>query len=209
MPLIRKGAGEPSQAAQPLDARVALVSGTPDARWVAARALGREIDGTGPLIAALAVEEDARVRGAIFTALAHIATGPAVEGVLPYLRSDNAAIRTGALDALNAMPQAVAPYMEPLLSDADSDVRLLACEIARRLPQDQTTVLLCRLLERETAANVCAAAVDVLAETGDAAALPALTRCAARFQETVFLVFAIKVATTQIEGGRSGSAEPS
>ena len=209
MPLIRKDTGKPSQAAQPSDVRTALVSGTPDARWAAARALGREADGAGPLIAALAVEEDGRVRGAIFTSLTHIGSSAAVEGILPCLRSDDAAIRTGALDALNAMPQAVAPYMERLLSDADPDVRLLACEIARRLPQERATILLCGLLERESAANVCAAAVDVLAETSDAAALPALARCAARFQETAFLVFAIKVATTQIEGGRNGSAKSS
>jgi HEAT repeat protein len=100
--------------------------------------------------------------------------------------------------------------MEQLLSDADPDIRLLVCEIARRLPQDQATALLCRLLERESTANVCAAAVDVLAETGDAAALPALARCAARFQDNAFLVFAIKVATTRIgEGGRKEAAPAS
>ena len=56
--------------------------------------------------------------------------------------------------------------------------------------------LLGALLERESDVNVCAAAVDVLAEIGDATILPALARCAERFSGEPFLVFAVKVAST-------------
>jgi len=47
--------------------------------------------------------------------------------------------------------------------------------------------------------NVCAGAVDVLAEAGDASALPALGRCAARFPGEIFLGFAIRVATQRLQ----------
>ena len=46
--------------------------------------------------------------------------------------------------------------------------------------------------------NVCAAAVDVLAEIGAPDTLPSLVRCAARFADRPFLGFAVKVASERI-----------
>ena len=43
--------------------------------------------------------------------------------------------------------------------------------------------LLCALLSSETEANVCAAAIDVLAEVGGPEALPVLAACAERFRD--------------------------
>ncbi|MFZ3326051.1 MAG: hypothetical protein WA231_09235 [Methylocella sp.] len=55
-------------------------------------------------------------------------------------------------------------------------------------------------------ANVCAAAVDVLAEIGDVQALPTLWRCAARFPNDPFLAFAIKVAADRLRANAPGSS---
>jgi hypothetical protein len=84
------------------------------------------------------------------------------------------------------------------LNDRDPDVRLLACEIARVLPAGDASGALGELLERETHSNVCSAAVEVLAETGNVASLPILARCAARFPDDPFLTFAVKVASDRI-----------
>ena len=104
--------------------------------------------------------------------------------MLPYLRSDDASLRTGALDALRAMPAAArAAHLPGLLADPDADVRLLSCELVRDLPEAEANRLLADLLERETEANVCAAAIEVLAEIGRpeaAAGAGALRRRASR-----------------------------
>jgi len=178
-----------------------LASPSPDERWAAARRLAGAPEHAALLGAALAREKDQRVREAIFTALAHIGTPETVEIVLPYIRNPDAALRTEALDALCAMPNAVLPQMPALLSDADSDIRLLTCEIARQLPGGAATALLCDLLENEKEANVCAAAVEVLAEVGEPAALPVLARCAERFADISFLAFAIQIAAARIGRG--------
>ena len=81
-------------------------------------------------------------------------------------------------------------------------VRLLACEIARVLPTSDASRVLGELIERETHSNVCSAAIEVLAETGDLASLPILARCAARFPDDPFLTFAVKAAS-----GRIGSSD--
>ena len=204
MPLIRK---EPAAPAQPNEADLqqataALRSGTAQERWDAARSLRAQPAAAGVLGEALASEGDWRVREAIFTSLARLATPDSAEAVVPYLRSDDAAMRTAALDALRDMPAAVRPLLPALLADPDPDIRLLCCELVRELPAADATVLLCAVLERDTEANVCAAAIEVLAEIGLPAALPALEKCGARFSDQSFLIFAVKIAADRIASQR-------
>lgn len=198
MPLIRKPAASP--AAPPLDAATstALIHGTDNERWTAARAAADLPDGAKALGLALPRERNPRVREAMFTSLARIATTESVELVLPLLRSDDAALRTAALDALRAMKNVVWPYVAQLLRDADADVRVLACELVRDLPSEEAARLLCELIDAEQQANVCASAIDVLAEVGGPEALPVLARCGERFRATPFLSFSIKVAVERI-----------
>jgi HEAT repeat protein len=199
MPLIRRGAAEvPANKADDRDCFARLTDGAADERWGAARSAATLPGGVEALGAALRTETDARVRTAIFTSLARVASPASVDAVLPCLRADDANVRTGALDALRAMPRAVLPRLPDLLSDADTDVRILSCEIARCLAPAEATPLLCDLLDHETNANVCAAAVEVLAEIGRAGAEPALRRCADRFPQEAFIGFAVKVALQRV-----------
>jgi HEAT repeat protein len=197
VPLVRK---EPEHGVppQPSEMRARLVSGSREERWSAARALGSQPGDVGVLRAALQAEADPRVREAILTSLARVATAESVDAVLPHLRSDDAELRTGALDALRAMPQAVGPRMAELLADADPDVRLLVCELAREIPTPEMEARLCALIESDPEVNVCAAAIEVLAEVGTEAALPALARCAERFPSEGFLAFSIQVTAERI-----------
>jgi HEAT repeat protein len=198
MPLIRKDAGThpPSYALGDLNAA------SSEARWSAARHLAKDPSSVSALGAALAVESDARVREALFTSLAYIQTPEAVGVVLPYIRSDDASIRAGALDALNAMPKAVEAFVPALLADPDPDVRLLVCDVVRRLPGPQAARYLCDLLQTEDQPNVCGAAVEALSEVGDDSALPVLAQCATRFSAEPFLVFSIKTASQRLMGSK-------
>jgi HEAT repeat protein len=199
MPLIRKGVTETrAQGSTTVDVLRGLASTDAQERWVAARAAADVGGTTDALATALRSEPEARVREAILTSLARIKTFESVEPILAILRSDDASIRTGALDALRAMGGGMREHLPRLLADADSDVRVLSCEIARGLPGAEATRILCDLLARENEVNVCGAAVDVLAEVGDAEALPVLAECATRFRDTPFLAFAIRVATERI-----------
>jgi len=194
MPLVRK----PSSQAPAAAARPALGKGTSEQRWSAVRAAAERPDGLTLLAEALSRENDPRVREAIFTGLARLATPESAAVVVPYLRSDDANLRTGAIDALRAMPQACRPHLPALLDDSDADVRLLSCELARGLPDEEANRLLCNLLERETEKNVCAAAIEVLAEIGRPEAVPSLVRCGTRFAGDPFIAFSLKVATERI-----------
>jgi HEAT repeat protein len=198
MPLVRKPtAGAPAAAATNTDVLQGLLSTDAEERWAAARAAPDVAGGTAALSAAIACEADAGVREAMLTSLARINTAESVAALLALLRSDAASLRVGALDTLKAMG-AAREYLPSLLTDPDSDVRLLSCEIARGLPGAEATRILCELLLREGELNVCAAAIEVLAEVGEAEALPVLAQCAARFADSPFLAFAAEVASARI-----------
>jgi HEAT repeat protein len=201
MPLIRSSSNQ-APPAQPSAEKLErdLAQGTSDQRWDAARAASGLPNGLQLLGLAMTRESDPRVREAILTGLARIGTPECAEAVLPDLRSDNSQLRTAALDALRAMPAATGVHLPKLLRDSDPDVRLLACDLVRGQPTAEAGRLLGEVLAHDSEANVCAAAVEVLAETGGPSLMPLLAQCAARFPDDPFLAFAIRVA-----GERLGS----
>jgi HEAT repeat protein len=214
MPLIRRDT-VPSGQNEPRHPADVLRDGTADQRWKAARALGvvtgvscvavsSVVRAAKILANALLTEADPRVREAIFTSLVRLGSRECVEAVIPCLRLDDPQLRGGGLDALRAMIGVVRPMLPALLADPDADVRLLTCDLARELSASDATQLLCYVLARETEPNVCAAAVDVLAEIGEAEALPFLQACAARFGDVTFLSFAVRIAMQRIVAERPG-----
>lgn len=198
MPLIRKDADTPKAAS--INPAEGLTSASSEARWSAARQLAKDPSAVPVLQSALSAETDPRVREALFSSLAHLGTPDAIAAILPHIRAQDAALRAGALDALNTVPGAVERHIPTLLADPDPDVRLLICDIVRRLPSPVATRHLCTLLERESVPNVCGGAVEALSEVGDETALPCLADCAQRFASEPFLVFAIQQATNRIAG---------
>lgn len=200
MALVRRSG--PTGGDDSVSHQASLDSPDAESRWTAARALSGQTDAVPALAEALGREGVLRVREAIMTALIRVGNAASVEAMLPYLRSQDAAFRAAAVEALRALPNALAPFMPQLLSDWESDVRLLATELARNMDAAQATALLCDLIEREQHPNVCGAAVDVLAEVGTPEALPALERCAVRFSASPFLPFAISVAIDRISGAQ-------
>jgi HEAT repeat protein len=199
MPLIRKPV-DPQRAKSEThgDVLKELLSGNQEERWSAARAAVDVAGASEALAAALRVEADQRVREAMFTSLARIGSTQSIQQLVGFLRADNASLRTGALDALRVAHGVVRDQLPSLINDDDSDVRVLSCEVVRGLPPAEATRMLCELLQREQEPNVCAAAIDVLAEVGDTSALTVLAQCETRFRDTPFLAFAIKIATARI-----------
>jgi HEAT repeats len=203
MPLVKRdsptSATVPQQSVESSAAAIAAL-GSPDVelRWRAARALGARREAVSALAAALDIEQIARVREAIMTALMRIGEEASVKALLPYLRSQDAGLRAAAIEALQALPDAISPFLEPLLADDDLDVRILATELARNMPAADATHVLCRLLEQEQHPNVCGAAIEVLAEVGTRDAIPALQLCADRFSNIPFLSFAVSTAIARV-----------
>lgn len=167
-------------------------------RW-AARDLAAHAAAAAALGARLAVEPDASVREALLTSLAAVGGPAAVDALLAQLRSEDAAARNGAIETLAAMPADVAPRIEALLRDADSDVRIFAVNLLGDLPHEQVPAWLAQVLRHEPQVNVVAAAVEVLAEAGGPEHVALLRAARARFEGDAFFAFAADVAIERIE----------
>jgi hypothetical protein len=147
----------------------------------------------------LVAEPDPGVRSALLTGLAAVGTAGAVDALLPQLRSDDAALRNGAIEALAAMPEAVAPRIAALLDDADSDVRIFTVNLLADLRHDDVPRWLVEVLRDDAEVNVVAAAIDALAEVGRPIDVPALRAAGARFPGNDYVAFAVDLAVDRIE----------
>jgi hypothetical protein len=199
LPLVKKSLGErrPAIDGGLPQATARLLSLNAQDRWEAARQLAEFVDAVPELSRHLAEEQDEHVREAILTSLAKINTGESFDAILRYLRVDDAAFRTAALDALKLMPDVAGSRLDVLLHDPDVDVRVLVCDLARAVPPAIAQRSLGAILPSEVEINVCAAAIDLLAEIGTPEILPDLAQCAQRFS-VPFLNFSVKIATDQI-----------
>jgi HEAT repeat protein len=163
----------------------------PDARRWAARDLVQEADVVPALSARL-------LREALFTALAAVGDRAVVQALLPLLRSDDAALRNGAIEVLGGLPSMVAPYIEAQLHDADPDVRLLAVNLLTDLPHEKAAHWASQVLHDDVHVNVVAAAIEVLAEIGAPKHVPVLAAAARKFADAPFIAFAVDVAVERV-----------
>jgi HEAT repeat protein len=179
---------------------------SPDAterRW-AARDLAQYGDSSTPLLARLEREPDLSVREVILTTLTRLADPTAVNGLAACLRSEDAGLRNEAIEAMKAMPAAVAPIMRGLLADHDPDVRILAINILESLRHPDVEAWLIGVIAHEPMINVCGTAVDLLSEVGSSACREALERLPARFVAEPYIQFAVDLALKRIQQSSAG-----
>ncbi len=166
-------------------------------RW-AVRDLTSHPQAAAALGAQLLVERDAAVREAIFLALGTMASDEAVSALLPLLRSEDARLRNGAIEVLSGLPRVVGPRISALLLDADVDVRIFTVNLLGELRHEQVTQWLQQVLLSDREVNVVAAAIEVMAETGQPEHIDALRETRRRFADDPFIGFAADVAIERI-----------
>ncbi len=175
-----------------------LSDSNPVARRWAARDLATYPEAVAVLTERLEKESDGTVREAILTSLILIGTPAAVEGLVRCLRSEDAALRNDAIEAMKSMPDEVTPVMTALLHDSDSDVRIFAVNILESLRHPDVEKWLIEVICEDAHVNVCATAVDILSEVGTEAAAGALEALKARFPGEPYIAFSVDLALKRI-----------
>ncbi|MBN2232885.1 MAG: HEAT repeat domain-containing protein [Deltaproteobacteria bacterium] len=194
-------APEHDERARPRDLaglRAILNAPDPMARRWAARDLASHPEAVTDLIARLEVESDPAVREALLTSLTEIGDAAAVAGLVRCLRSQEAALRNEAIEAMKNLPEAVAPVMTDLLRDPDPDVRILAVNVLESLRHPEVENWLIAVVRDDAHVNVCAAAVDLLGEVGSTAALEPLEALKRRFPDEPYIAFAADLALKRV-----------
>jgi HEAT repeat protein len=175
-----------------------LSDADPQARRWAARDLLRHPEATGDLLARLQCETEISVREVILTSLTRLGGPIAVAGLVDWLRSEDVQMRNEAIEAMKALPDEVAPIMGALLTDKDSDVRIMAVNILESLPHPKVEQWLIDVIDRDPVVNVCGTAVDLLGEVGSGAAFDALQRLKQRYAAEPYIQFAADLALKRI-----------
>lgn len=168
-------------------------------RW-AARDLVAFPDAAVPLVKRLAREDNESVRAVILTALTRLGDKAAVSGLVECLRSEDVALRNEAIEAMQELPEEVAPIMGELLADPDPDIRIFAVNILESLRHPQVEAWLVEVIEHDPHVNVCATAVDLLGEVGSDLARGALEALKVRFPDEPYIGFAAELALKRVGG---------
>lgn len=166
-------------------------------RW-AARDLVECPDAAPVLVERLKIEPELSVREVILTTLTRLADPASIAGLVDCLRSEDAALRNEVVEAMQQLPDEVAPIMQGLLNDADPDVRIFAVNVLESFRHPEVEAWLIGVIEQDAHVNVCATAVDLLGEVGTPAAQEALTRLKARFADEPYIQFAADLALKRI-----------
>lgn len=177
-----------------------LSSDDSSVRRGAARALANHPEAAIALCDRLEVEGSPSVRAVLFTTLIRLQSPEVAYRLSALLRSDDAPLRNGAIEALQEMPDAASAPLRQLLADSDSDVRIFAVNILGALRHADAPLWLAEVVQSDPHVNVCAAAVDALAEIGGLEAVDALQALRLRFPEEAFMTFAIDTAIRRIRG---------
>jgi HEAT repeat protein len=188
--------------AEPLDcAGLALdiTQGSADDRRWAARDLIHCPDAASTLLAQLRVETLLSVREVILTTLIRLGDPNAILGLSEFLRSEDAALRNEALEAMKQLPDSVATIMRDLLLDDDADVRIFAVNIMESLRHPEVEAWLIQVISNDQHINVCATALDLLSEVGTDAALDAVKQVNRRFPNEPYIQFAADLAIKRIQ----------
>lgn len=192
------------RAANPVSTREELSAALADADSGVRRRAAKEIAGSPNAAAALVVqlkgEMDTSVREAIFNSLVLLKDRVAVSGLIDCLRSEDAALRNQAIEAMRQMGGEPASVLESLLSDPDPDVRVFAVNILGSNRHPDLEKWLIRVIDVDAHVNVCAAALDLLYEVGTEAAAESLTQLKARFVREPYIQFAADLALKRIRG---------
>lgn len=137
----------------------------------------------------LETEADASVRQLILTTLAARQTPEIVRALLPFLASDDAALRTAVAETLAAMPDAVASEIPGLMSSPDHDVRIMTVMLLGQLPHPDVTGWLCVAANEDPHPNVVGCALSELVRLGPAPFVEVFQVATKRFPDDPFIAF--------------------
>ena len=181
---------------------VSLSSTEAETRRAAARDLLTYPEAIHALGQQLQCEQDPQVLDCILNTLGCFATPEAVEQMLPCLRSSDPFKRNQAIEVLKGLSDVAAPFIEKLLADPDPDVRIFAVNVLESLRHPQVVQWLLTVIRTDEHVNVCATALDLLAELGDESCVPALNALSSRFAGEPYLEFTIGMAMDRILEGK-------
>jgi HEAT repeat protein len=194
---------EPQRGMSLSECEARFSDGDAEVRSQAARELAVCDSGARVLLSRLEQEQSTLVRESIFTSLTQLGDSRAVAGMVELLRSEDAELRNGAIEALKLLPESVAEFIPGLLADIDPDVRILTISILESLRHPLVEEWLIEVIEEDQHLNVCGAALDLLAEVGTERSVGPIRGLRERFKDAPYMQFTADLVLKRIEEGNA------
>ena len=171
-----------------------------DARRARLAAMGeameaRSVERLTPLLVG---ESDPFLRETALTHLARLDGAFAAQALVAMLRTDDVALRNAAIDTLGYVGERALDALAGVLRDGDADLRIYGLTALERIDDRRAAELALKAALEDGDVNVCAAALDVVAQCGGREMAGALDRVAARFPEVPYLAFAARAAQQRL-----------
>jgi HEAT repeat protein len=180
-----------------------LVDDDPELRRRAVPALADRPQAWSVLARRVGVEPDPTVRATLCTQLARHDRPEVVDGLLGYLASDDAGLRTAVAEVLSRTATSTAARVPTLLADPDPDVRILTVMVLAGLRSPEVEGWLTDLVTGDPDPNVTAAAIGELASLLGAGQSATLIAARERFPDDPFITFAVARALAGSDGERT------
>src|SRR6185436_11601204 len=112
------------------------------------------------------LDSTSRIRQLAANGLVETADAATIDRLTDMLRVEDAAARSAALETLPKLGTRATPFIIPLLTDPDGDVRIFAANVLAHIPDPAAVEPLCTAL-KDSNANVRNAAAEAMGKSGD------------------------------------------
>jgi HEAT repeat protein len=168
-----------------------------DARLTALRD-ALEARSTARLAALLTGEADPFVRETALTQLARLDGEFPAQALVVLIRVGDTALRNAAIETLGSLGERAVDALAGLLADAEIEARIYALNALQFVASPRAAELALEVALNDPDVNVCAGAIEVVAESGVSEMSAALDRVVARFPDRPYLAFAARAAQRQL-----------
>jgi HEAT repeat protein len=139
-------------------------------------------------------EADGFVRETALTHLARLDGEFPAQALVRLMREGDTALRNAAIETLGSLGERAIDALAGVLVDADVDARIYALTALQLIESPRAAEVALDAALKDADVNVCAAAIDVVAESGARAMAAALSEVAARFPDRPYIAFAAHAA---------------
>lgn len=123
-----------------------------------------------------------------------------IEKIMELLKLNNAYVRNLGISILRDFGTAIKYYIVKFLIGDDRDLRIFAINVLGDVNFAESRDMLVELLEKENDINVAMTAVDYMGEIGEIEDIELLDSLKVRFEDDVYVQFAVDSAIKSIKG---------
>jgi HEAT repeat protein len=161
--------------------------------------------GDAPKLAEILAGGHGLAREAALTSLARLGGEASIAALIEFIGAEDVSLRNAVIETLSSLGAPAIAFIEPVLSDADPNLRIYALGVLENIDDPRAAALALRVALGDPHVNVCAAAADVLARRGTLEMTAALQTVPPRFPGHPFIRFAVRAALQKMGQAADGA----